>query len=369
MFGSIGNQRIPITCDSGADITVVQEECVNSDQFTGAICVVESFDKVHSTGMLCNVTITIANRQFQRKAVTQPGKDLAWTVCLSIPFSIKVDIEFIAHQMDEKFALQEEETCYLPAEMKDGILTSGLMVSEGTFVPAPTHTGVYMGDMDKSEEIVVELGEVDEKRESVADILEIADEPSVAVEVVGETVQGTADGEGNEGVSIEGITQNVPRPKLAQATLEDPSLETARTLATANKHGYHFSDGILFRTRLDQFGQAREQICLPQEYSSKCISLAHNHFGHQGRNKMVQLIRPFFHWPTITKHCLTHVRHCDTCQRMDKSSLKQNTMQIREQFSIPFEKVAIDLVGPFPTAVGGFKFLLTCIDDGHRQHR
>ena len=29
---------------------------------------------------------------------------------------------------------------------------------------------------------------------------------------------------------------------------------------------------------------------------------------------------------------------------------------------IPFERVAIDLVGPFPTATGGFKFLLTCID-------
>ena len=219
-------------------------------------------------------------------------------MCLSIPFSNKADREFIAHQMDEKFALQEEETCYLPAEMKDGILTSGLMVSEGTLVPAPAHN---MDNMNKSEEIVVEQGEVDEKRESVADILEIADEPSVAAEVVGETVEGSADGEGNEGVSIEGITQNVPRPKLAQATLEDTSLEAARTLAAANKDRYHFSDGILFRTRLDQFGQAREQIWLPQEYRSKCIALAHTHFGHQGCNKMVQLIRPFFHWPQSQK--------------------------------------------------------------------
>ena len=47
---------------------------------------------------------------------------------------------------------------------------------------------------------------------------------------------------------------------------------------------------------------------------------------------------------------------------MDKSSPKQCRMQIRKLVSVPSERVAIDLVGPFPTAMGGFKFLLTSID-------
>jgi len=51
---------------------------------------------------------------------------------------------------------------------------------------------------------------------------------------------------------------------------------------------------------------------------------------------------------------------------MDKTTPKPNKMQLREMTSIPFESVAIDLVGPFPTAVGGFKFLLTCIDNATR---
>ena len=37
-------------------------------------------------------------------------------------------------------------------------------------------------------------------------------------------------------------------------------------------------------------------------------------------------------------------------------------MQKREVATIPFERVAVDLVGPFPTATGGFIFMLTCID-------
>ena len=37
-------------------------------------------------------------------------------------------------------------------------------------------------------------------------------------------------------------------------------------------------------------------------------------------------------------------------------------MQVREQATVPFENVSIDIVGPFPTAVGGFKYLLTAVD-------
>jgi len=38
-------------------------------------------------------------------------------------------------------------------------------------------------------------------------------------------------------------------------------------------------------------------------------------------------------------------------------------MQEREIMTRPFEDIVIDIVGPFPTAVGEFRFLLTCIDN------
>ena len=142
LFGSVGEHCMPVTCDSGADITVVPEECVREDQFTGGTCEVDSFDKARSTGKKCSVTVTIAGRDFNRQAVTQPGRDLAWTVCLSVPYSVKEEREFISKQMDEKFELQEEDTCYLPAEMTDGILRSGIMVRDGTLVNAETPTWV-----------------------------------------------------------------------------------------------------------------------------------------------------------------------------------------------------------------------------------
>ena len=77
---------------------------------------------------------------------------------------------------------------------------------------------------------------------------------------------------------------------------------------------------------------------------------------------MVGHIRKFFYWPTITIDSMNHIRSCDTCQKLDKSKLRQMMMQVRELVTVPSERVAIDQVGPFPTAKGGFRYLLTYID-------
>ena len=54
LFGLVGGHCMPITCDSGADITVVPEERVRPDQFTGGSCEVNSFNKVKVTGKRCS---------------------------------------------------------------------------------------------------------------------------------------------------------------------------------------------------------------------------------------------------------------------------------------------------------------------------
>ena len=84
------------------------------------------------------------------------------------------------------------------------------------------------------------------------------------------------------------------------------------SLAKLGREGYHKREGILFRSRLDNFGEVREQMCLPVQYRARCLRLAHKNFGHQGRNEMVELFKPFFHWQTMTKDCLKYIRACDT---------------------------------------------------------
>ena len=99
LFGNIGGHTLSITCDSGADITVVPEECVGSDQFTGDTCTVDTFNKVKTAGKKCSVRVQVGDRMFEREAVTQPGDDISWTACLSISLSDMDDLQFLYDQM------------------------------------------------------------------------------------------------------------------------------------------------------------------------------------------------------------------------------------------------------------------------------
>ena len=121
-----------------------------------------------------------------------------------------------------------------------------------------------------------------EQRYTETVVSELAEKPLVDGEVEGETLGGSAVDKGTQELSVLRITENIPKTQLAQSTRKDPSLQNLVRLAEAIKEGYYLTDGVLFRTRLDQFGQTKEQICLPTQYRQKCLTVARNHIGHHG---------------------------------------------------------------------------------------
>ena len=134
LFVAVGKHRLPITCDTGADVSVVPQECVSPEQLVGKACEITSFNKTKSVGNLCNIEFYVSGKVFHRQAVTQPGELLGWTACLSLPFGNREELSFITNEMEKKSALAEEDTLYLPPEWKEGTLLSGVPVSEGTML-------------------------------------------------------------------------------------------------------------------------------------------------------------------------------------------------------------------------------------------
>ena len=63
----------------------------------------------------------------------------------------------------------------------------------------------------------------------------------------------------------------------------------------------------------------------------------------------------------MTSDVARHCKSCEVCQKHDKQTPRCMLMQKRETVTVPSECVCIDLVGPFPMAKGGFRFLLTYI--------
>ena len=382
MFGSVGPHRMPITCDTGADVTVIPDECVEPHQRTGEYCELKAFNDSKSTGEWCKVDITVGDVTFQKTAVTQPGESLGWSVCLSLDMADPLEGQFLVEKMKQRAAMSEEDVLYAPPEVRDGLLVSGILAAEAEIVHVKRNIVMECGEENnqtksvgevpvqsataEAKEVIIEQVEVEDKDEEVGDVL-VADEGSLVLdEVEGAPLEGSAVPKGEQELNVSSIRQGMSRENLAEATKSDHSLQALYKLGELDREGYHMSQGLLFRTRRDTFDSKIEQLCIPASHRDKCLMAAHSNFGHQGRNKMLMLLRPHFYWPNMSRDCRDFVRGCARCQVIDKSIPKPQTMVERTVVTQPFQDMAIDLVGPFPTAVGGYKHMLTCIDSASK---
>ena len=57
----------------------------------------------------------------------------------------------------------------------------------------------------------------------------------------------------------------------------------------------------------------------------------------------------------------TFCKSCITCQTMNKSTPRHAPMVKRKIVTIPFEHMAIDLVGPLEKSKSGYRYLLNCV--------
>ena len=83
-----------------------------------------------------------------------------------------------------------------------------------------------------------------------------------------------------------------------------------------------------------------------------------------GVKKTLSRIQFHFYWPGMGAEVSRLVRSCDICQKTsDRGRVKPPPLQPLPLISEPFERVAVDLVGPItPRASDGAKYMLTCVD-------
>jgi len=92
--------------------------------------------------------------------------------------------------------------------------------------------------------------------------------PSVLAEVEGDTQGGNADSSIGDEVMVESIVSDMPRVKLAELTLADPTFATARALADRQSEGYYLEEGLVFRRRLDEWKPIMDSCLCPNTTDS-----------------------------------------------------------------------------------------------------
>ncbi|XP_048357553.1 uncharacterized protein LOC125435398 [Sphaerodactylus townsendi] len=162
----------------------------------------------------------------------------------------------------------------------------------------------------------------------------------------------------------------------------DPSLEHLRQVAIDQEVEFSealseqvvWKQGRLYRLWLPQgrqvTGDAIRQLVVPRKYRRRLMELAHDIpcAGHLGINKTRQRLLLNFYWPKLAQDVRAYCNSCPICQRVGKSGCKAKApSQPLPIMGEAFQRVGIDIVGPFPKPTQrGKRFILTLVDHATR---
>ncbi|RDX84093.1 Tf2-9, partial [Mucuna pruriens] len=105
--------------------------------------------------------------------------------------------------------------------------------------------------------------------------------------------------------------------------------------------------------------------CVDPEEAEYVIKEVHEgvcgtHIG--GRALAGKIARAGYYWPSLKIDCMDYVKRCDTCQRFADSHQTPAEQMHLVTSPWPFHKWGIDILGPFPLALGQLKFLMVAVD-------
>ncbi|KAM0730356.1 Retrovirus-related Pol polyprotein from transposon 412 [Formica fusca] len=85
--------------------------------------------------------------------------------------------------------------------------------------------------------------------------------------------------------------------------------------------------------------------------------------GHQGIERTIKRIRLNHNWHGLTKDVEKYISKCEFCQKNKLSRKNKVPLIITDTPTNPFEKCALDIVGPLTITTNGNKYLLTFQDN------
>ena len=83
--------------------------------------------------------------------------------------------------------------------------------------------------------------------------------------------------------------------------------------------------------------------------------------GHMGVERTLQRIRKSLWWPGVTKDVKTYVQSCPECQKVARRPMKVPLVKM-PIIGKPFERIAMDIVGPLPKTTSGHQYILVISD-------
>ncbi|XP_072182290.1 uncharacterized protein [Diadema setosum] len=163
------------------------------------------------------------------------------------------------------------------------------------------------------------------------------------------------------------------KSELGKDQREDGTLKLVREKAlpsdtdAGDECYFYWEGGILFRhwrKKGATQGQEFRQVVVPKQYRRELLGMAHDNLmaGHLGVEKTKDRILRNYYWPGLFRDVSEYIRTCEPCQ---KTSSKRGGKVPMVQVPIigePFQRIALDIVGPLPKSKKGNMYILVICD-------
>jgi len=91
----------------------------------------------------------------------------------------------------------------------------------------------------------------------------------------------------------------------------------------------------------------KDKIVIAKEQQLQIVNWYHDYLGHPGINRTEESIGQHLWWPEMRKHITLIVNSCLNCQKNKRRHKKYGHLPEKEAESIPWDKMCIDLIGPY----------------------
>ena len=108
--------------------------------------------------------------------------------------------------------------------------------------------------------------------------------------------------------------------------------------------------------------KGRRVVLVPRSMQGKVMTAIHQYSGHRGRDETTARAQRFFYFPRMSDATKRAIAECQACQEKAGAPAKQKGELKTTTAGYPFQKLAVDFVGPLPTGKGGYKYILTVMD-------
>ena len=86
------------------------------------------------------------------------------------------------------------------------------------------------------------------------------------------------------------------------------------------------------------------QLVLPQRFHSKILRSVHDDMGHQGLEKLMQLLKEWVYWPTIVADTTKWGSHCTGCQVAQGNYITPKPKICHLEYNNPMDLLCLDFM-------------------------